>query len=140
MNNSNQKIGQYLFMGILFLHVLGCYVMGFSTLINPKFSIETGFKIPYNFDIQILALIIGMELLFLGSIALLGLIWTKRKSVYGIYTGTAVGLYMFAFGIVAFLKFGTTDGLLVDSIRGFLTLVFAYMAYNELKNSDQKLK
>ena len=133
MKNSSRKTGQYLFMAILTLHALLCYFMGFSTLFNPSFSVKSGFNIDYTSDMKVLALVIGMELLFLGSIAILGIIWTKRKSFYGIYAGAAVGLYMLAFGIIAFLKFGTTEALMIDSIRGLLTLIFAFIAFKELK-------
>jgi hypothetical protein len=128
-----RKIGQNLFIGFLVIHILSCYFMGMISLVDPKFAFETGFQMTYNPDLQIIGIVMGMELLFLGSIALLGVIWTRRKSKYGIYAGVAVGSYMFLFGIVAFLIMGRTDGLIVDSIRGLLTLIFGYMAYQELK-------
>jgi hypothetical protein len=131
---SSKKIGQYLFMAILGLHVLSCYGLGIVALVNPQVAFETGFQIDYQAEFQVVGLIIGMELLFLGSIAVLGMVWTRKKQLHGIYVGTAVGVYMFLFGIVAFVLLGETDALVVDSIRGFLTLVFGYMAYKELKN------
>ncbi len=136
MKKVNQNIGQYLFIGILILHVVACYFIGLGILTNPKLALETGFKVTYNADIQIISVVVGMQVIFLGSIALLGVIWTRRKSMYGIYAGIAVGLYMFAFGFVSLLKVGTTDGLIVDSSRGFITLIFAYYAYKELKTSN----
>ena len=68
-----------------------------------------------------------------GSIALLGIFWTRQGNISGVVTGSAVGLYMFIFGIVAFLMLGQTDGLVVDSIRGSLTIIFGIMTYRELK-------
>ncbi len=136
MNNSNianRKIGRRLFIAILALHVLSCYVLGAISLTNFPFALETGFGIPYNTDLDILGIVIGLELIFLGSIALLGIIWTRKGHISGIVTGTAVGFYMFVFGIVAFLKLGQVDGLIVDSIRGLLTIIFGMIAYRELK-------
>ena len=66
----------------------------------------------------------------------MGVIWTRKRKLFGVYVGTAVGIYMFLFGIIAFLKFGTTDALIVDSIRGFVTIVFGYIAYKELKHQS----
>lgn len=134
-NRNSRKLWRYLFIGILVLHVLGCYVMGIMTLTNPQFAIETGFQIPYTTDLNILTTVIGMELLFLGSIALVGIIWTRKRKIEGIVAGMAVGMYMFMFGIVAFFLLGETQALYVDSIRGFLTLVIGYMAYKEIKNA-----
>jgi hypothetical protein len=130
---SPKRVGQNLFMAMLGLHVLSCYGLGITALVNPGIAFETGFQIAYQPEFQIIGLIIGMELLFLGSIAVLGIVWTRKKQLHGIYVGAAVGMYMFLFGIVAFVLMGQTDGLVVDSIRGFLTLVFGYMAYKELK-------
>ena len=128
-----KRIGRSLFIGILILHILGCYVMGAMILINPKLALETGFHIHYSQELEIISLVIGMELFFLGTMALLGVIWTRKHKLFGVYIGTAVGVYMFFFGIVAFLKLGTTDALVVDSIRGFITIVFGILAYRELK-------
>jgi|GEM_PF-6627314 len=132
-SSSPRKTGQYLLMGILVLHLLGCYFMGFSSLVSPEFAFESGFQIPFEPKLDIIALVIGMELLFLGSMALMAIIWIRRKNIYGVYLGSAVGMYMTMFGIVAFFMLGRTDGLMVDTIRGVITLVFAYMAYKELK-------
>lgn len=134
-NSNTSKIGRYLFMGILVVHMLGCYIMGIISLTNAPFAFEIGFQIPYSDQLAIIGVVMGMELLFLGSIAFLGIIWTKQGNRYGITMGMAVGMYMFLFGIVAFLLLGRIDGLLVDSIRGFLTLVFGYMAHKELQNN-----
>ena len=131
-NTSNRKIGRWLFIILLAVHVLSCYVMGFISLINWPFALETGFGIPYNNDLAVLGVVIGLELIFLGSIAILGIFWTWQGQLSGIVTGSAVGMYMFMFGIVLFLILGRTDGLIVDSIRGFLTLLFGWMAYREL--------
>lgn len=130
------KIGRILFIGILALHVLSCYILGFTGLANWPYALETGFGIPYSPELDIIGNVIGLELLFLGTIAVLGIIWTRKGSIPGIIVGTAVGVYMFVFGIVAFLLLGETDGLLIDSIRGFLTFVFGYMAYTEIKNNN----
>lgn len=132
-NTSTRKIGRWLFIALLVVHVLSCYVMGFISLFNWPFALETGFGIPYDDSLAILGVVIGLELIFLGSIALLGIFWTWQGQTSGIVTGMAVGMYMFLFGIVSFLLLGRIDGLIVDSIRGFLTLVFGWMAYRELK-------
>jgi hypothetical protein len=132
---TSRKIGRYLFIGILALHTLGCYAMGITTLLNPQVAFESGFQIDYNPELTIIGTIIGMELLFLGSIALLGIIWTRKNKKEGIVAGVAVGVYMFLFGFAALIFVGETQALIVDSIRGFLTLVFGYMAYQEIKNN-----
>ncbi|MDG1332444.1 MAG: hypothetical protein P8P74_08945 [Crocinitomicaceae bacterium] len=132
---NERKIGRILFTIILVLHVIGCYVMGIAIIADTETAMITGFGVNYADDLEIVGLVIGMELLFLGTMALLGILWTRKQKLTGIYIGSAVGVYMFLFGIVACIKFGTTDALIVDSIRGFLTIVFGYMVYKELKAS-----
>ncbi|MFK7946543.1 MAG: hypothetical protein AB8G11_03050 [Saprospiraceae bacterium] len=135
MNNSqsSRKIGQYVFMGFLIFHSLVALGLGFTSLLNFPYALETGFQIPHSSELDILGLTIGLELLFLGAMAILSFIWTRKGKIEGTITGIAVGTYIFTFGIVAFLKFGDPQPLYVDSIRGFLTLVFGYIAYKELK-------
>lgn len=127
-----RRIGQVSFLIILVLHVLACYGIGIIALVNPAFAAETGFQLVYSDSLKIPLIIIGMEVLFLGSIALLGIIWTRRGSVYGIYAGASVGIYMLVFGFVLFMLEGRTDGLLVDSTRGIITLIAAYFAHKEI--------
>lgn len=110
--------------------------MGVFILANTQYALETGFGVEFRNELEILGLVIGMELLFLGTMALLGFLWTRKGKLIGIYIGSAVGVYMFLFGIVAFIKFGTTDALIVDSIRGALTIIFGYMAFKEVKQKD----
>jgi NO-binding membrane sensor protein with MHYT domain len=126
-SNTASKTTQFLFLGILVLHTLGCYIMGITVLFNPQFAIETGFQIAYNPEMVILSVVIGMELLFLGSVALVGIIWTRQGKREGILAGSAVGMYMFLFGFAALFFVGNTQGLLVDSTRGFITLVLGYL-------------
>lgn len=132
---STRRIGRWLFIALLVVHVLSCYVMGTFSLFNWPFALETGFGIPHDSSLDILGVVVGLELIFLGSIAVLGIYWTRQGQSSGIVTGMAVGMYMFLFGIVSFLLLGRIDGLIVDSIRGFLTLIFGWMAYQELNGT-----
>lgn len=126
-NHLPASTSRTLFIAILILHALGCYIMGITTLYNPQIAIETGFQIAYNPEMLILGIVIGMELLFLGSIALLGIYWTRKGKRAGVIAGGAVGLYMFLFGWVVFFLLGDTQGLYVDSIRGFITMLLGYL-------------
>lgn len=128
-----RKIGRRIFVALLIVHSIVALGFGFTSLLNFPFALETGFQIPYSSELEILGVVMGLELLFLGGIASLSLIWTVKGKPEGTITGIAVGIYIFIFGIVAFLKFGETQALYVDSIRGALTIIFGYMAYREIK-------
>ncbi|MFK7797716.1 MAG: hypothetical protein AB8E82_09690 [Aureispira sp.] len=119
-----------LFIAILIFHALGCYFMGLTTLFfDPVLAFQTAFQLEYNPEtLGMLQVVIGMELLFLGSIALLGIYWTRKGNRAGIIAGGAVGMYMFLFGFVALFLQGDPQGLYVDSIRGFITMFLGYLA------------
>ena len=131
-----RKIGSRIFIALLIINSIVALGFGFISLFNFPFALETGFQIPYSSTLEILGMVMGLELLFLGGIAILSLIWTIKGKLEGIITGTAVGIYIFIFGIAAFLKFGETQALYVDGIRGLLTIIFGYMAYKEIKKTN----
>jgi hypothetical protein len=128
-----RKIGRRILVALLIVHSFVALGFGFTSLLNFPFALETGFQIPYSSELEILGVVMGLELLFLGGIASLSLIWTIKGKLEGTITGIAVGIYIFIFGIVAFLKFGETQALYVDGIRGVLTIIFGSMAYKENK-------
>jgi zinc transporter ZupT len=65
--------------------------------------------------------------------AVLGIIWTQKNKKQVIVAGAIVGMYLFLFGMIAFILLEESQVLIVDSICGFLTLIFGYITYKELK-------
>ena len=134
-NKKESKIWIQLFIALLSFNAIVALGLGATSLLNFQFALETGFQIPYSSELEILGLTIGLELLLLAAIAILSVVWVSKGKIEGTITGIFVGIYIFTFGIAAFLKFGETQALYVDSIRGFLTLVFGYLAYKKMKNA-----
>ena len=89
-----RKIGRRIFIALLIMHSIVTLGFGFISLLNFPFALETGFQIPYSSALEILGIVMGLELLFLGGIAILCLIWTIKSKPEGIITGTAVGIYI----------------------------------------------
>ena len=77
---------------------------------------------------------------YLGSVALLGIIWTRKNKKEGVIAGVFVGMYMFLFGFVTLILLGETEALFVDSIRGFLTLVLVIWLIRKSKNNNTSAK
>jgi hypothetical protein len=42
--------------------------------------------------------------------------------------GIIIGAFLLVFGVVSFLKFGQVQAIMIDSLRGLLTIILAYMA------------
>ena len=132
MDGSRQRaFAKTVFLLLLFLHALSCFVLGAMALVNWPFALQMGFRVPYSTALDTIGVVIGLELLFLGGISALSFVWTRSGVKGGTVTGIAVGLYMLTFGIVAYLKTGQVDGLLVDSLRGLLTVVFGVITHRQ---------
>jgi hypothetical protein len=50
-----------------------------------------------------------------------------------------LGAFLLTFGLFTFFQLGRTDGLIGDSIRGLLTMIFGYLSANELKNNKMNV-
>lgn len=136
MNSSTRgKFWTVAFMVLLALHALGCFALGAAALIDWAQMVNVGFGVTYRADLDIIGVIIGLELFFLGGISALSLFWVRGRLMHGTVTGIAVGLYMLVFGIVAYLMTRQTGGLMVDSTRGLLTVIVGFMARRELASA-----
>jgi hypothetical protein len=120
-----------LFLLTVGLEVLLGYAIGFAFLVNLPLALETGFGIGYQPDFAVLGIIIGLALVFIASMSVLSIKWTLQGDVKGVTVGIAVGLYVFLFGILAYLLLGQTDALIFDGLRGALTASFGFLTYRQ---------
>lgn len=130
-----QNTIKYLFMITLGIQTLTGLLFGLTALLNFPFALETGFNVPYNDDLAILGILIGLALLFIGSISLLSIILIRKGNIAGVITGLAVGVYVFLFGIVAYLALGQTDALIIDGLRGAITIMLGLHTYKHFEKS-----
>lgn len=131
--NKEHSISRRIFIGLMALHAFVAIGLGSTSLINFPYALETGFGITYSPDLDVFGILIGLQLLLLGAWSILSILWTNRRKAAGVVVGIFVGTYIFAFGVMAFAKFGDPQPLYVDSIRGFLTVVIGMLAYRDLQ-------
>ena len=131
--NTPKKLWRRLFIGILSLQAILELGIGATLLFNFPTALESGFGITYSNELDILGIALGLYLLLLTALMILSGVWTNRANHSGITIGIIVGVFLFVFGLVTFMKFGDIQGILVDSLRGLLTIVIGYMAGKELK-------
>jgi len=129
--NKQGKFGRYVFLGTLGLEVIFGYVIGFGSLLNFQFVLESGLDVPYRDSMDVLGIIIGLALIFVASMCALSIKWTLQGDKKGAIVGIATGLYVFLFGLLAYISLGQTDALLVDGIRGALTVIFGILTYKQ---------
>lgn len=66
----------------------------------------------------------------------LSIIWTLKGNYSGATLGIVIGVFLTLIGVIVFLQLGRTDGLFIDSSRGLLTIILAYIAGNEIKKKE----
>ncbi|MFT5602726.1 MAG: hypothetical protein ACI9N1_002986 [Flavobacteriales bacterium] len=132
-HSNKRKIATNLFIGLLILNLIIELIASLSILINFPLAAEKGFGIVYTDDIAILGIGLGSNLALTTSVFLLSTIWTMRSKLEGVILGmTGAGMFIL-FSSFNFFQLGETQGLLVDGIRGSLTILFGYMTYKDFK-------
>ncbi len=127
------KIVTRIFIVILAIQAIIELGIGSMLLIEFPSALESGFGITYSNELDILGIALGLYLLLLTTLMIISAVWTYRSNSSGTTLGIVVGVFLFTFGVATFLKFGDFQGILVDSIRGLVTIIFAYLTGKELK-------
>lgn len=128
-----RKIGRNIFIGLLGIQALLELIVGLTILFDFPTTLKNGFGITYQSELDILGIALGLYVLLLTSLLIISMLWTIRNNISGITIGVVAGVFLFCFGMAAFLKTGDSQGLLVDGLRGLLTVIFGYVAYKEIK-------
>jgi hypothetical protein len=128
-----RKIATRIFIALLAIQALAELGIGSSLLIDLPGTLKSAFQITYTSDFDLLGMALGMYLMLLTALMILSIYWTVKRNLSGITLGVVIGVFLFLFGIVSFFKTGATSGLIGDSSRGVITVIFAYFAYKELK-------
>lgn len=131
--NGAPTIWKRLFIGILGIQAIMELGIGATLLFNFQVALESGFGITYTEELDILGLALGLYLLLLTSLLAISMAWTIKGNQSGVTMGVIIGLFLIVFGVASLMQSGDMQGITVDSSRGLLTLVFAYMAGKELK-------
>ena len=127
------KIVTRIFIVILVIQAIIELGIGSMLLIDFPSALESGFGITYSNELDILGIALGLYLLLLTTLMIISAVWTYRSNSSGTTLGIVVGVFLFTFGVATFLKFGDFQGILIDSIRGLVTIIFAYLTGKELK-------
>ncbi|MFT6981266.1 MAG: hypothetical protein ACJAUD_000029 [Crocinitomicaceae bacterium] len=128
-----RNIARRIFIALLAIQALAELGIGFSLLIDLPRTLKNGFGITYTSDFNIIGLALGLYLILLTALMILSILWTIKRNLSGITLGVIIGVFLFLFGVVSFAKTGEAGGIYGDSIRGIITIVFAYLTYKELK-------
>ena len=131
--NAIKKTWRHLFIGILAIQAILEFVVGSLILFAFPTALETGFGISYSSELDALGIALGLYLFLLTALIVLSILWTTKAKYSGITLGIVVGIFLVAFGLVTFFKLGDFNAILVDGIRGLVTIILGYLAGKELK-------
>lgn len=129
---SSNKIWKQIFMAIILLQAVFELAIGFTLLFDLPMAMEN-FNTPYSSDMEVLGLTLGLYLFLLTTLMVLSFAWVRKSNPAGITLGIIIGLFLISFGVGMVIKFGNTQAIFVDGLRGGLTIFFAYMAGKAIK-------
>jgi hypothetical protein len=125
------KTTRRIFIGFLILNFIIELIASSSILINFPLMAEKGFGIAYTDELATIGIGLGSNLALTTVVFLLSIIWTLRSKIEGVVLGIAGAGMLVLFGSLTFVQLGETNGLLVDGIRGGLTIIFGYLVYKQ---------
>lgn len=126
------SIARNIFLVLAALNSLIAFALGIAVLVNPQ-SVFEAFGIPYTSALDSIVITTGGLFILVGVLQVIAIVWTLQGKVEGIIVISCYAVFLFMLGVVDFVRLEQTDILLVDSIRGFLTMVAGVFAYRELK-------
>ena len=137
--NSQIKIWKYSFLATLGFHALYQFGFAINTLLQPQ-SLEAlfAFNALATPESYLLLLIVSFGQFLLTVLAILALYWTNKSQISGVIVGMAVGCYFLLLGIVGIITVDYSITLLIDVIRGLLTLILGFTLVNKFKNQTTK--
>ena len=129
--NSN-KIWKRIFIVFILLQAVFELAIGITLLFDLPTAMAN-FNTPYSPDMEVLGLTLGLYLFLLTALMVLSFIWIRKSNQSGVTLGIIIGLFLISFGVGMLVKFGETQALLIDGLRGGLTVFLAYMAGKGIK-------
>ena len=120
-------------MVIILLQALFELAIGFTLLFDLPMAMAN-FNTPYSSDMEVLGLTLGLYLFLLTTLMVLSFVWVRKSNAAGITLGIIIGIFLMSFGVGMLIKFGETQAIFVDGLRGGLTMFLAYMAGKAIKH------
>ncbi len=128
-----KKTWTRIFIWSLCLQALLELLVGLTLLFDLPTALESGFGISYSVELDVLGNALGLYLLLLTTLMIVSAMWTKKANLSGVTLGIICGVFLLTFGVYATITSGDAQALLIDGLRGFLTIAFGYMAGKEIK-------
>jgi len=131
----NSKTSKAIFLGFLILNILVALFFGLLPLVSFTSVLELN-QISYSEELVIFGVVMGTAMLFLTAILILSFLWTRKGKREGAIIGIFAGFYLLVVGILSWIYTGDSTTFMMDSIRGFITILFGLMVYRSLKSSS----
>jgi glucan phosphoethanolaminetransferase (alkaline phosphatase superfamily) len=126
-SGSSHKVWKQIFLVFILLQAVFELAIGFTLLFDLPMAMEN-FNTPYSPDMEVLGLTLGLYLFLLTTLMALSFTWIIKSNRAGVTLGIIIGLFLMSFGVGMLVKYGETQALWVDGLRGGLTILLAYKA------------
>jgi hypothetical protein len=128
---NRRNIARYLFVALAAFNGLIALGLGVWTLADTPRVFET-FGITYTPEMSALGQSNGGLFVLMALLSFVSIVWLLRGKIEGILVPAAYALFLVVLGIISFASTSSLNVVLIDSIRGFLTVVAAVFAYREM--------
>ena len=131
--SNSRRIARNVFIGFAGFNGFIAVLIGVFTLVNMQGIFES-FGITFTRELNSIGLPAAGLLILVGVLVFISIYWLLQGKIEGIMVPLGHAVFLFALGFMALARLGTTDILLVDSIRGFLAMIAGYFAYQEMRH------
>jgi hypothetical protein len=130
--STSRKIARNVFIGFAGFNGLIAGLLGVMTLVNMP-AIFASLGVTYSSQLDMIGLIAGGLFSLIAILSGISILWLVQGKLEGILVPVGYATFLFILGFMVLLWTGQTNILYVDSIRGFLTMVAGYFAYQEMR-------
>ncbi len=131
-SSATRKIARNIFIALTGINGLVALALGIMTLINMQGVFES-FGITYSSELVSIGLTSGGLFILFAVLSAISITWLVRGKIEGLLIPIGYATFLFALGIMVLARTGQTNVLYIDSIRGFLTMVAGFFAYQEMR-------
>lgn len=126
ISQSGKNLIRSFFLVLMAVQAVLEALIGLSLLFNFEQTLKVGFGVTYTKEWDVVGVALGLYLLLLTTLILLSIYWVRKENYAGIILSFIIGAFLTLFGIVSLIKLGNPQGLMIDSVRGVLTILLAH--------------
>jgi hypothetical protein len=131
-NSTSRKIARNVFIGFAGFNGLIALLLGVMTLVNMP-GVFASLGVTYSSQLDVIGLTAGGLFSLIAILSGINILWLMQGKPEGILVPIGYATFLFVLGFMVLAWTGQTNVFYIDSIRGFLTIVAGFFAYQEMR-------